>query len=213
MWCFSPRRRSYAGSFDMTSKIRFVAFLFAAVFVLTLVSCEKKAPADVFDGFISAVASCDAKNASEFVSSDSYIERFSDALSSSDEFGRKTLGDVYSLIKFTIVSANVERDEAGDDVVISDLDRQTMRIDISLPDLASLMSLTMSEMMFSSKQKCEVMRDFLDDGTVGRYITKMTLDVVMTKENGEWKLPFSQNENKHLYDALGINSFAPWLLG
>ena len=197
----------------MKPKIRFFACFLVAVFAFSLVSCGESAPADVFDHFISSVRSCDAQSASASVLTDSSIERFSDAVASSDDFGRETLKAVYSIIRFTVVSGNVERDEAGSEIVIIDKDRQTIRIEMSAPDFASLMSLAMSEVLYSSKPKTEVMRDFLDDGTVGRYVKKMTVDVTLVKENGKWKLPFSLKENKQLYDALALDSFAPWLLG
>ncbi|MBR6049777.1 MAG: hypothetical protein IKP68_01080 [Clostridia bacterium] len=197
----------------MKPKIRFFAVLLAMVFAFSLVSCGEKEPINIFGGFISAIKSCDAKSASACVSSGSSIEKFSDAIALSDDFERETLKDVFSLIGYTVISENVERDEAGSEVVITDKDRQTIRIEISAPDFASLMSLAMSEVMYSSKPKTDVMRDFLDDGTVGRYVKKMTLDVVIVKESGEWKLPLSQKENKQLYDALKLDSFAPWLLG
>ena len=201
----------------MKPKIRFSAVLLVAVFVFLLVSCGEKTPVDVLGGFIASVKNCDTDGTVNAVVSPAsiggHVYSIAEAKKSADEYGLETLVKIYSTIKYTVISENVEKDEAGSEIVITDKDRQTIRIEISAPDFASVISLTMSEMMYSSKSKTEVIMDFLDDGTVARHMNKMTVDVVVVKENDGWKIPFSQSENKEFYESLGLSYFASWILG
>lgn len=211
-----PMRRHEKGSAYMTSKIRITAVIAVVLLVLILSSCGAKTPSDVLGSFISAVKECDTDGAMDCVTSPAtiggHVYTINDAKDSGDEYGIETLKKLYSFVKYTVISKNVELDEAGGETVVSDTGKQTVRIEISAPDFSALMSLIMSEAAYSAKPRIEVLADFIDDGTVGKYIKKMTLDVVLKKDEDRWTIPFSQSENRLLYEALGLSSFASWIL-
>lgn len=201
----------------MTSKIRITAVVSAILLVCFLSSCGAKTPPNVLGMFISSVKECDTDGAMDCIVSPAtiggHVYSIAEAKRNSDEYGIKTLTKLYSFIKYTVISENVELEEAGSETVVSETDKQTVRIDISAPDFNALMSLIMSEAAFSAKPKIDVLADFIDDGTISRYVKKTTLDIVLVKNDGEWKIPFSQSENKQFYEALGLSYFASWILG
>ena len=201
----------------MTSKIRSFAVLLIVILAFMLVSCGESAPADVCESFISAVKKCDTDVAMDCVVSPAtignHVYSINQAKESGDEYGLETLENLYSFVKYTVISKNVELDEAGSETVISETGKQTVRIEITAPDFNTLMSLIMSEVAFSSEPKTDVLAGFIEDGTVGKYVKKSTLDVVFTESDGKWRIPFSQSENRQLYEALGLSYFASWFLG
>ena len=217
MWYMPPLRRCEKGSAVMTSKSRFIAVLSVVLTVCFLSSCGAKAPVDVVGSFISSVRECNTDGAMECVSSPAaigaHVYSVAEAKRNGDEYGIGTLKRLYSLVKYTVISANVELDEAGSETVVSDTGRQTVRIELSAPDFSHLTSLIISETAFSSKPKIEILSDFIDDGTVGKHLVKSTVDIVLEKNDGKWSIPFSQSENKQFYEALGLSSFASWILG
>lgn len=201
----------------MTSKIRFAAALLVVILAFSLASCGEKAPADVCESFISAVKKCDTDGVMDCVLSPAtignHVYSINQAKENGDKYGIETLEKLYSFVKYTVISKNVELDEAGSETVISETGKQTVRIEMSAPDFDSLMSLIMSEVAFSSQPKTDVLADFIEDGTVGKYVKKSTLDVVFTESDGKWMIPFSQSENRQLYEMLGLSYFASWFLG
>jgi len=201
----------------MTLKYKIIAVVSVLLLACFLSSCGAKEPADVIGSFISSIKECDTDGAMDCVLSPAsiggHVYAVAEAKRNSDEYGIATLEKLYSLVRYTVISKNVELDEAGSETVVSDTGKQTVRIEISSPDFNSLTSLIISEAAFSSKPKIEILSDFLDDGTAQKHIKKATVDVVFEKTDDGWKIPFSQSENRALYEALGLSSFASWILG
>lgn len=181
--------------------------------MLLLVSCDDIGAADTFYDFMTAVSLCDGKTASGIVSSDTSLERYCYVLENADDEARSLLYDIYSSFEMTVLSENVEAENVDSDVVITETGKQTIRVKLTYLDLRSIMSIVSSESAASSDVPSNILSEYIADGTVRRYIVSNEIEVVLIKENGEWRLPLSRNENSYIYDALMLNTFAAWLIG
>lgn len=185
-----------------------IALIFVFAFVISFASCGKSEPGDVVHLFLDSIKMCDVSSASGIVYENVGFERYADIISSLDDYSVKVLRSVYAFISYSVISDNVIADEYGGEIVISDNENRIVRLNMTIPDFSSLLSLTVSESAFSPMTKTEILEKFVSDGTVGKYLTSYTIDVELKKINGEWKLPFSQKDNKQLYDALMLYAFA-----
>ncbi|MBQ0125255.1 MAG: hypothetical protein KBS59_02905, partial [Clostridiales bacterium] len=113
---------------------------------------------------------------------------------------------------FEILSADVERENAGEETVITNTSERIMRIKLTVPDFKALMSLSMSESATSGMMNSEIIEQFAADGMIEKHIISKEITVKLIRNDG-WTLPISSSENSELYNALMLSSFASWLIG
>lgn len=190
-----------------------LAFAIIAAVALSSVSCGDVSAGKIFCDFIVAVSNCDIEKANDLVSADTSLERYRFAIENSDEDALAVLKKIYSSFGASVISENVEADNADSDVILTETGKRTIRIKFVYIDLRSLMSVITSEVAISADMPINILSEYISSETTQKYISSKEIDVVLLKENGEWKLPLSRSVNVDIYDALMLNTFAAWLIG
>ncbi len=200
----------------MNTVKRFLSVVIVLASVFALASCGETTPLNVFDSFISCVKACDHDKAVTYVTEKSSGDRYFGLLRSADNDSKELLQNLYSLIKYTVISEDVEADEAGDEIIITNNTTRTMKLKVRYPDFSRLMILAQSERAVSGSTYVDILNALYSDGTVERYILTADFYVIVIKENGEWKVPLDQNGVRGgigIFDSMKLTAFAAWLLG
>lgn len=207
-------RRFFAAE-RRTKKMHSVKKAFAAVIavftVFAFLSCGEKKPVDTFDALMSSVKATDAAGTLECVS-DQAGKDYASLISSADGETLDAVKRLYSYVNYTVLSENVEADEAEGKVVVTDTDHCTVRVKISYPDFGTVMSMTESEQKIFPSPKARIIESLFFDAAMSQYIVEGTFDVMLEKSDGEWKIALLGAENREFYDALKITEFLRWIL-
>ena len=187
---------------------------FALVFVLA--ACDEVKPVDVFDKFVSCVRSCDADGAAARVTESSMGDRYFSLIRSADVGGVEVLKDLYSLISYTVLSSDVESDEAGSEIIVTEKDTRTIKVKVKDPDFSRLMMLASAERAVSGLNCVDILEAMYNNGTAEKYVVTNEFFVKVVMENGRWALPLDQSGVRggvNIFESMMLTAFAAWLLG
>lgn len=152
--------------------------------------------ADPVGDFLLAVRKMDVDAMEALMTSDSAaaasrIREYADSL---DSDKRAVLVSLYSELKYTITEGTEERD-----------DTKTVLLSLTVPDLSAIKAFAEARMAVSGESAAEIVESLLEGGVVaGSYMTEKKITVALKKEEGTWRIPFSESENAELVAALSL---------
>ena len=192
------------------------AAIIAFAFVFVLAACGETKPINAFDKFVSCVKSCDADGAAACVTESSSSDRYFSLIRSADADGAEVMKNLYSLISFTVLSSDVESDEAGGEIIVTDNNTRTIKVKVRYPDFSRLMMLASAERAVSGSNYTDILEEMYRNGTAEKYVLNGEFLVKIVKENGRWALPLDQSGVRggvNIFESMMLTAFAAWLLG
>ena len=106
-----------------------------------------------------------------------------------------TMKSLYGLIRYTL----------GEEVSVSE-DTKTITVSAKIPDLARVRTLTEKKILVSAETAGDVISGMLESGEIaGYYMLDATWQIVMKKEDGEWKISYADKANEPFVSALYLS--------
>ncbi len=135
----------------------------------------------------------EAFSASMTADSETALSRLKTAKAALDASETETLTRLYAMITYTMGEEN-ESDQG-----------KTVSLTVKLPDMARIITLTEKKSLVSAQTAEEIVSEMLESGEIAAaYMLEKTWELTVCKEDGAWKLPYTDKANAALVNDLAL---------
>ena len=174
---------------------RLIAFSLILCLALVFSACSNEM--SPVENALIAVKGMDVNAFASYMTSDSeaalsrIVTSFETGLTAEE---KETMKDLYSLIRYTM----------GEEVSLSE-DTKTVTVSVKIPDMARVRTLTEKKILVSAETANDVISGMLESGEIaGYYMLDATWQIVMKKEDGNWRISYADKANESFVSALHL---------
>ncbi len=165
---------------------------------LTASSCGSSAPEKAITGYFEALHNLDTEKLKKFSA---------DGNTGTVDFS--TLGDRAALAKRVLYVTFTVTDDGIDESSAKDAVETVAKTSVSYIDCSALFARINGEISISGGEKTKLLAEALDKG---EYQTKKAdIDIVLVKQDGEWKIPLNNQKNSQLLNVLNVTYIIKWI--
>ena len=169
-----------------------------AAFMLTAYSCGGSSPEKALTGYFEALHGLDRDRLLTYAAEGSTVTADFSALKDRAGTAKKLL-----YVTFTVIDDGIDESSAVD------AEETTVRTSLSFIDYSALFALINSEIAVSGGEKAKLLSDALEKGSYS--MKKAEIDVVMVKQNGEWRIPLNSQKNSQLLNTFNVTYIIKWI--
>ncbi|MBQ3489023.1 MAG: hypothetical protein IJA86_00350 [Clostridia bacterium] len=180
---------------------KIIAFVLVLCSICMLAGCSGKMTSA--ENFLLAVKKMDfSAMKNELVPDDKIGSLYSKLDSDLGEESLLTLRNLYALTQYTIEEIS---EESGGE--------QSVKILLKVPDIEKICDHTRVQAMVSADSAEKIVGDMIANGSVAKtMMVEETFFIKMKKEDGVWKIPYADAENKAFAKALAIENMIDFFI-